>query len=165
MQADTGVALRGLKICFYIWFVFHARPEDIISQSSHYLKTGVPCRVRRLLPQLLSQKHGWTGLGKPFGNGKEFTGLEPEAYFSHPAPSQISCTLPSTVCICAPFLGHTVRFWRIGKERLGVQSLTKGRGRWDGGGSWHILYQSIAQDYFPTNAGTLLLQASSSRGS
>lgn len=43
MQADPGVALRGWKICFYIWFVFQTRHEDIISLSSHYLKTWVPC--------------------------------------------------------------------------------------------------------------------------
>lgn len=67
--------------------------------------------------------------GNPLEMGKNHRSRASEAYFSHPVPSQISCTLPSTFCICTSFLGHTVRFWRIGKERLGDQSLTKGRER------------------------------------
>lgn len=82
-----------------------------------------------------------------------------EAYFSHPAPSQISCTLPSTFCIGMPFWGHTVRFWRIGKERLGDQSLTKSRGKWDGRSCWLALPSAQWEPLSPQPTGSTRLRA------
>lgn len=75
------------------------------------------------------EKKLWTRIGKPLGNVKEFTGLEPLLPMFHTQPTLgSSCPLASTLCkSCAPFLGHTVRLWRTGKD-LGTGISQKAEG-------------------------------------